>query len=493
MILIFFYTLLIHSANSGSLVEHDIDDLIRAYQPRPLPDSHVSGTNGKNIFSLMNLHLAAQPVETVPCEELDHESLNNISRKMFPLLDQRFHNIYSKRNDRRALHFDNLEYKEILWKQEEQMVLMDPKTYGPRSFAYNMTRDGKCAELVMWWVHHLPKSTKSILNSVLGFKLPLMPRDGPVKTNERVGEYIYQVTCDSCHSNVTSHSNITTDNHPVRLKNTTKCPIDSKTGLPTVWYEPVAAVGQRKKRCDWDYDPPCQMCESVGGIIWGDQEHELAFTSCTPLQKPSDIPQDNLTSPIWPLGFTVDEWAILIAQIDEGGQFPGADPCAPHTFTNNTELFNYNEAVGMRYHTKSGIQTSDIWHGVDGNMYIKIDGAFCICITVRPNGDKSKKYSGPLVHDFAKDAVLIGREKIGVEILNKEVIADHWNKGPHHFWIEVETNQMIRAWQPFNGLQIYSNWNYTMPPQENFKVDKSCYTGLLHKNISCIAPPPTAE
>jgi hypothetical protein len=36
------------------------------------------------------------------------------------------------------------------------------------------------------------------------------------------------------------------------------------------------------------------------------------------------------------------------------------------------------------------------------------------------------------------------------------MVADHWVKGPHHFWIEVETNRMVREWQPFNGLQTFA-------------------------------------
>jgi len=487
--------LLAHYVTHKNLDVPDIDptDLRRAYQPRPLPDSHVAGTNGKNIFSAMNLHLTKQPIVTAPCEEYDHTSLNNIARQLFPLQDKRLHNIYTRRNDRRALHFDNIIYKEKLWEKEKEMILVEPETYGVGSIAYNMTRDGKCAELVMWWVHHLPISAKNILKSTVGFKLPLMPKDGPAKTDHRTGEYVYQVTCDSCHRNTTASANNATNHSPprYRLKNMTQCPKDPKTGLPTVWYEPVASVGHRKKRCDWDYDPPCQMCESVGGIVWGDQEHEITYTSCIPLQKPSDIPKNNITSPIWPFAFTVDEYAIMITQINEGGQFPGADPCAPHKYTNNTEVLYYNQTQGMRYKTKSGSQSTDIWHLVNGNMYIKIDGAYCICVSVFENGDKKKPPMGPLVHDYAKDAVLIGREKITVEYIEKTVVADHWNKGPHHFWIEVETNQMIRAWQPFNGLNVYSNWNYTEPVPQFFKVDPSCYTGVLHKNISCVAPPPT--
>jgi hypothetical protein len=32
---------------------------------------------------------------------------------------------------------------------------------------------------------------------------------------------------------------------------------------------------------------------------------------------------------------------------------------------------------------------------------------------------------------------------------------NHWAFGPHHMWTEVETGDIIRMWQPFNGLQVY--------------------------------------
>lgn len=71
-----------------------------------------------------------------------------------------------------------------------------------------------------------------------------------------------------------------------------------------------------------------------------------------------------------------------------------------------------------------------------------MENVYCICVTPRENG-QGRLPIGPLRYDFARDAVLIGREMIGIEYQNREVLADHWNKGPHHFWIEVSTNLMV--------------------------------------------------
>lgn len=78
------------------------------------------------------------------------------------------------------------------------------------------------------------------------------------------------------------------------------------------------------------------------------------------------------------------------------------------------------------------------------------------------------------------------------EYLKSEIVADHWVKGPHHFWIDVSTNLMVREWQPFNGLQTYYNWNLSAPDPAVIDVPSICYKGLLHVNVSCIAPPPSA-
>lgn len=136
--------------------------------------------------------------------------------------------------------------------------------------------------------------------------------------------------------------------------------------------------------------------------------------------------------------------------------------------------------------------SSQIWTLPTADMFIKIYGAFCICVSPRESGNKSGVPIGPLVHDFAADAVFVGRERIGLEKLGKSVVADHWNKGPHHFWIDVVTNRMVRGWQPWNGLNVYdpSTWMVAPVQKEIFEPSSSCYSGFLHKNISCVAPYP---
>ena len=131
------------------------------------------------------------------------------------------------------------------------------------------------------------------------------------------------------------------------------------------------------------------------------------------------------------------------------------------------------------------------WALPNGNFYNTVDilghTSFCICIgPVDPVVQNA--LTGPLSYDFNKGAKLVGRERVRPEYFTQSIVADHWVKGPHHFWVDVATNKMVREWQPFNGLQTYYNWNLTRP---EIKVDDLCYKGLLHHNVSCKFPAPT--
>ena len=62
----------------------------------------------------------------------------------------------------------------------------------------------------------------------------------------------------------------------------------------------------RHRRCDnVDYDPPCGLCEGVGGIVWGDKNDKITITSCEPVALAKDLPADvQADYPKLPLQFT---------------------------------------------------------------------------------------------------------------------------------------------------------------------------------------------
>lgn len=468
----------------------DARDFARAAQPRPEPTSYVHGATAADAYAAMNGFLRREEVRTAACDVFDHAELNLMVEMLYLLRSPELDTAYANREDRRALHFASIAYKQTLWAAEAVASTLMP-SYAAGGVAYAAARDGKCAEAVLLYVHHLSADRRAAL-AELDVTLPLMPTE-LAPASARSAEYDQQIGCTSCHVAVAipGAGPIT----PIPFKNSTApqypetCPIDAETGLPSVFYD-------RTKRCDWDYAPFCAPCEGVGGMIWGPGEHDWLPMPCEVLATPSEIDPANLTSPVWPRSFSVDEYATLT--------FPGRDPCAID-FKNSTYTlyFETDENDLPTYHSVGHTGPSGpspvpgkSWALPNGNFFNTVDlfghTAFCLCIsTIDPVVDNA--ITGPLVYDFNHDAKLIGREKVRPEYFDYDIVADHWVKGPHHFWIEVETNTMVREWQPFNGLQTYHNWNLTAPDPQDIELPKMCYQGLLHVNISCIAPPPDAH
>lgn len=473
---------LIVSFAAAAAGEHapSVKDLVRARMPRPPVNSRVVGATPVAAFENMNKVLSAGHVRTAPCETFVHSKLNDLARTLYVARAPELHDMYKARGDKRAFHFDALEYKEALWAAEEAAA-KTLLTMAPGSESYNHTRDGKCAELVMWWIHHLSEGKRVLLAEMQNFVLPLMPQG--IATDGVGGhEYALQISCTDCHV-------------PVHIPGAPPIkPAPPRNGTGPQYPEHCDDVFyDRTKRCDWDYEPFCSPCEGVGGLIWGPGQHDWTPMPCQPMLKPEEIPKDNLTSPLWPKAFTVQEYADL--------SFPGTTPCKIN-FKNSTYTLYYDtRADGPLYHTVGHTGPSGpspfpgkSWALGNGNFYnsVQIRGKdiFCICLSPKDPSTQNA-ISGPLRWNFLDTAKLIGRELIVPEYLKKPMVVDHWVKGPHHFWIEVATNLMVREWQPFNGHQIYYDWNLTKPDPSVIDVPEHCYKGLLHHNISCIAPPPS--
>jgi hypothetical protein len=163
---------------------------------------------------------------------------------------------------------------------------------------------------------------------------------------------------------------------------------------------------------------------------------------CEALASPADIPAGNLTSPVWPKSFSVDEYATLT--------FPGRDPCAVEWHNGTYTLhFATDEEGNPTYHSVGHTGYSGpspvpgkSWALPNGNFYNTIDvagaSAFCICLSTKdPVVDNA--VTGPLAYNFNKDAKLIGREKIRPEHFDHDIVADHWVKGPHQCVVVLST------------------------------------------------------
>jgi hypothetical protein len=216
-------------------------DLSRARIARPENNSHVRGATAADAFVKMNVVLDAEAVRTASCDTFDHAALNGVARTLHAMRVPALDESYRAREDRRALHFEDLGYKEHLWAGEAVAATARP-SYAPGGPHYNASRDGKCAELVMWYVHHLSEAQRQELRQTPTFALPLMPLELASKAT-RSHEYDQQIGCTSCH--VAVHIPGKPPITPIPQKNSSApqypvtCPDDPKTGKPTVWFRPA--------------------------------------------------------------------------------------------------------------------------------------------------------------------------------------------------------------------------------------------------------------
>ncbi len=78
----------------------------------------------------------------------------------------------------------------------------------------------------------------------------------------------------------------------------------------------------------------------------------------------------------------------------------------------------------------------------------------CVCVPIREGGaGRDPVY--PIQYNWVDKLNYVGREILGIEYIDVTAELDHWVYGPHHVWTYPESGQIIRMWQPFNGLQIY--------------------------------------
>lgn len=88
------------------------------------------------------------------------------------------------------------------------------------------------------------------------------------------------------------------------------------------------------------------------------------------------------------------------------------------------------------------------------------------CICANPSGNHCTKppCKNYVWHwDTFKNAQYLGREKIGVEWIqnhgtgnsSKMMELDHFILWTHHVWTDPVSRRPVRAWKPFNGLQVY--------------------------------------
>ena len=203
-----------------------LDDLTRARTPKPR--ACFKGKNPADIAATLNRHLLNNLENRVrPCEKHTLAELDNVAAVLLKARDPKFDAIYQDRGDRRGLRH----YSVDKWRRESTAVLQLSASL------QDTLRDGKCAELVMLWTHHLTAKRRSELKNS-GLILPLMSTvdrmrmvdvlnaDSKAQAKasapplDVLGVYKNQTTCSICHSNgldnddpllPTRHSNSTSE------------------------------------------------------------------------------------------------------------------------------------------------------------------------------------------------------------------------------------------------------------------------------------------
>jgi hypothetical protein len=146
-------------------------DLRRARQA--VPGSHVIGEGHVGMTVKLNAALKAMPGANLKsCDEFSVQDLVNLQRKIHQAREPALEAVYRENGDngRRMSAFgvftEDLKELEELWGKELIALTANPELQ-------EVSRDTKCHEAIMWYVHHVPQAMQVKLR--LQLTLPLLP------------------------------------------------------------------------------------------------------------------------------------------------------------------------------------------------------------------------------------------------------------------------------------------------------------------------------
>jgi len=390
--------------------------------------------------------------------------------------------IYEDTNDRRKMLFSTIEEYIADWRKLNNISAQHSHLLEPQ-------RESHCREAVMWWTHHLSNEKREQLRSKK-ITVPLLP-EGPKKACGQAGDehtdvlescrkFEHANSCDWCHSMQADHDAGIPGTTPLNGLNYTDGPDD---GNPHGW--------DRFRRCDQDQLPRCQLCEGVGGMARADNNSDYIKTPCEIVANASDVDPKTVAPPLYPKRFTVKRkdgkkgghsdtligWEVMDSCFSF---FPQNDSIGPLCYRSEEALVKYydieREAARTDYtlrlpglpptipNTTSTILQAgrQMWIVNDissaGNMQ---------CVCTNPSGQHCTNerpcYSYLWRWDTFETAQYLGRENIGVEWIqdhgvgnsSKMMELDHFILWSHHLWTDPKSRRLVRAWKPFNGLQVY--------------------------------------
>mmetsp|Transcript_41600 Transcript_41600/g.77447 ORF Transcript_41600/g.77447 Transcript_41600/m.77447 type:complete len:559 (-) Transcript_41600:181-1857(-) len=484
------------------------DDLKRARTKKPRVA--YKGEDQTTMSKVLNGHIKRAEKNTLPCEHWSPEQLQKFMATIADHRSDELQQVYKTTKDRRVMHADTLDEHKAQWEKLNNIVSNRPHLHAPQQEAH-------CREAVMWWTHHLAEDARKSLRAT-NLTVPLLP-EGSKKACNHEGEdekhaclFINEKnSCDWCHSTQAAHdAGVPGTSVPDGTKKTTG-PDD---GNPKKW--------DRKRRCDQDGLPRCQLCEGVGGRAWSDKNEDIEITPCEIVAHPNEVNMSTVAPPLYPKSFTVQRKdgkpggysdTLIGWKTDPFcfGFFPQNDSIKPLCYRDEDSLIKYydidREATRIDYTihntgifgifpniTSSVMMVQDtMW--VQNHLWV-VDQ----CICANPSGNHCenppcKSY----VHrwDTFKTAQYLGREKIGVEWIQNHGVGkagkmmelDHFILWTHHVWTDPVSRRLVRAWKPFNGLQVYDPEAWVDSIEEPEKVFEAppakCKKGGARIRIHC--------
>eukprot|EP01097_Dermamoeba_algensis_P004617 TRINITY_DN2994_c0_g1_i1.p1 TRINITY_DN2994_c0_g1~~TRINITY_DN2994_c0_g1_i1.p1 ORF type:complete len:469 (-),score=90.98 TRINITY_DN2994_c0_g1_i1:27-1433(-) len=181
------------------------ESLFRAHMNKPRPP--FRGDDMESMSNALNKVLSGHSfMRLKDCSEFDLDDLFKIQKAIVGSSHPHFQKVYSSKKDRRAMAVNSVE--ELIEREKNHRELLEE---APHLTA--MTRDGRCHETIMWYVHHLTEEAQVELRKK--YTLPRLPTKRHLTTKHKrsdrsatatlVKNYDDSLSCVSCHTFQTEH------------------------------------------------------------------------------------------------------------------------------------------------------------------------------------------------------------------------------------------------------------------------------------------------
>jgi len=485
-----------------------VQDLQRAKTKKPR-DAYRGPDQGA-MSKVLNQHLQTAEHATLPCDKWSLQDLQDFMATVAEHRSDDLQQIYRQTMDRRSIRAESLAEFRAQWSKLNSIVAQHPHLHAPQQEAH-------CREAVMWWTHHLAEEKRKELRSARNLTVPLLP-EGPKKScasssddEEHLCAFVNEAnSCDWCHSSQADHdAGVPGTSVPDALKKFTG-PDD---GNPQGW--------DRKRRCDQDQMPRCQLCEGIGGNAFSDKNEDIILTPCEIVANASDVDPKTVAPPLYPKKFTVRRKdgkqggysdTLIGWKTDPFcfGFFPQNDSRKPMCYRSEDALVKYYDVEKEASRTEYTIHNSGVFSAfpnisakilhIKEQMWVMNDlwgVPQCICTNPSGNHCTTPPCKAYVQHwDTFKTAQYLGREKIGAEWIQNHGVGnsskimelDHFILWAHHVWTDPVSRKIVRAWKPFNGLQLYDPEAWTEDIEDPSIFDSPpamCKKGALGARINC--------